>query len=81
MGNEGEHGKVKKRMVELYKFSFNVRILKMNLIFIEEYEVQTALAKAGRGHRTKSGEGVRSFQKHNLALTFYIWCLWCRKGV
>lgn len=39
MGNEGEYGKVKKRMVELYKFFFNVRIFKMNLIFIEEYEV------------------------------------------
>lgn len=54
------------RMVELYRFSFNVRILIMNLIFIEEYEFQTALAKAGRGYMAKTREGIRSLKETQL---------------
>lgn len=73
-----EHNKSggKVRVVDLYKFSFNVRILKMNLVFIEEYEFQTTLAKAGRGHVTKRGGGGGFFKKHHSGLTFNIWCLW-----
>lgn len=64
-------------MVELYRFSFNVRILIMNLIFIEEYEFQTALAKAGGGYMAKKPERESGpLRKHNSGLTFNIWCLW-----
>lgn len=63
------------RIVDLYKFSFNVRILKMILIFIGEYEFQITLAKAEKEHPWPNLE--RSFKKHNLGLTFNIWCLWC----
>lgn len=55
------------RMIELYKFSFNVRILTMNLIFTEEYEFQTALAKAELTF-AKTRNRVRSLRNTTWAL-------------